>query len=113
MSSDKPVLVSGIKPTGDLHIGNYFGAMRQLVELSKTGKYRPFIFVADYHALNTMQDAQEMRRRTRELVRGLRQEIPAGWDIVIHPKSTLARADFAALQSELLRVLRDATKPPQ
>jgi len=68
MSNGKPVLVSGIKPTGDLHIGNYFGAMRQLVELSKTGKYRPFIFVADYHALNTMQDAEEMKRRTRELV---------------------------------------------
>ncbi len=68
MSNEKPVLVSGIKPTGDLHIGNYFGAMRQIVELTKEGKYRPFIFVADYHALNTMQDAEEMRRRTRELV---------------------------------------------
>ena len=66
--SQKPVLLTGIKPTGDLHIGNYFGAMRQLVELTKEGKYTPFIFVADYHALNTMQDAQEMRRRTRELV---------------------------------------------
>ncbi len=65
--SNKPVLVSGIKPTGDLHIGNYFGAMRQFVELTKEGKYRPFIFIADYHALNTMQDAEEMRRRTREL----------------------------------------------
>ncbi len=68
MSDSRPVLVSGVKPTGDLHIGNYFGAMRQLVELTKEGKYRPFIFVADYHALNTMQDAEEMRRRTRELV---------------------------------------------
>jgi len=66
--TDKPVLVSGVKPTGDLHIGNYFGAMRQFVELVQTGKYRPFIFVADYHALNTMQDAAEMKRRTRELV---------------------------------------------
>ncbi len=65
--SNKPVLVSGIKPTGDLHIGNYFGAMRQFVELTKEGKYRPFIFIADYHALNTMQSAEEMRRRTREL----------------------------------------------
>ncbi len=65
--ADKPVLVSGVKPTGDLHIGNYFGAMRQIVELTKEGKYHPFIFVADYHALNTMQDAEEMRRRTREL----------------------------------------------
>ncbi len=68
MSNDKPVLVSGVKPTGDLHIGNYFGAMRQFVELTKEGKYRPFIFIPDYHALNTVQDAQEMRRRTRELV---------------------------------------------
>ncbi|PIR83387.1 tryptophan--tRNA ligase [Candidatus Kaiserbacteria bacterium CG10_big_fil_rev_8_21_14_0_10_56_12] len=66
--SAKPILVSGVKPTGDLHIGNYFGAMRQFVELTKEGKYRPFIFVADYHALNTMQDAEEMRRRTREIV---------------------------------------------
>ena len=68
MSEAKPLLVSGIKPTGDLHIGNYFGAMRQFVELTKTGKYKAFIFVADYHALNTMQDADEMRRRTREIV---------------------------------------------
>ncbi|MDO8742089.1 MAG: tryptophan--tRNA ligase [bacterium] len=68
MSNAKPVLVSAVKPTGDLHIGNYFGAMRQFVELTKEGKYQCFIFVADYHALNTMQDAEEMRRRTRELV---------------------------------------------
>jgi tryptophanyl-tRNA synthetase len=68
MTDPKPVLVSGVKPTGDLHIGNYFGAMRQFVELTKEGKYRPFIFVADYHALNTMQDAEEMKQRTREIV---------------------------------------------
>lgn len=68
MTDTRPVLVSGVKPTGDLHIGNYFGAMRQFVELTKEGKYRPFIFIADYHALNTMQNAEEMKRRTRELV---------------------------------------------
>lgn len=67
MTDTRPILVSGIKPTGDLHIGNYFGAMRQLVELSKTGRYRLFVFVADYHALNSIQDAEEMRRRTKEL----------------------------------------------
>ncbi|HCR52174.1 TPA: tryptophan--tRNA ligase [Candidatus Kaiserbacteria bacterium] len=68
MADTASVLVSGVKPTGDLHVGNYFGAMRQFIELIRTGKYRPFIFVADYHALNSMQDAEEMRRRTRELV---------------------------------------------
>jgi tryptophanyl-tRNA synthetase len=70
MSDAKPVLVSGIQPSGDLHIGNYFGAMRQQVDLFRSGKYRCFIFVADYHALNSIQDAQEMHRRTRELVMG-------------------------------------------
>jgi tryptophanyl-tRNA synthetase len=64
----KKVLVSGVKPTGQIHIGNYFGAMRQFVELVNSGKYESYIFVADYHALNTMQDAAEMRRLTRELV---------------------------------------------
>jgi tryptophanyl-tRNA synthetase len=64
----KPVLVSGVKPTGDLHIGNYFGAMRQFVDLTKEGKYQSYIFVADYHALNTMQDAEEMRAHTLEVV---------------------------------------------
>jgi ribonuclease P protein component len=42
----------------------------------------------------------------REIVRGHRQEIPAGWDIVIHPKSGVERAEFAALTADLLRLLR-------
>ena len=65
--NSKPVLLSGIKPTGDLHIGNYFGAMRQQVELFKSGEYQCFIMIADYHALNTIQNAEEMRQRTLEL----------------------------------------------
>ena len=68
--TDKPVMLSGIQPSGDLHIGNYFGAMRQQVELAQSGKYRSYLMVVDYHALNTIQDAEEMRRRTRELVMG-------------------------------------------
>ena len=47
-----------------------------------------------------------IRRRVREIVRGHRQEIPAGWDIVIHPKSSVARAEFAALTADLVRLLR-------
>ena len=46
-----------------------------------------------------------IRRRVREMVRCHRQEIPAGWDIVIHPKSSVAKAPFAALTQDLLRVL--------
>ena len=48
-----------------------------------------------------------IRRRLREVVRCHRQEIPAGWDIVIHPKSSVARAEFAALTADLLRLLKN------
>ena len=46
-----------------------------------------------------------IRRRLREMVRCNRQEIPAGWDIVIHPKSSVETAAFATLTQDLLRLL--------
>jgi ribonuclease P protein component len=49
-----------------------------------------------------------IRRRVREIVRCRRQEIPAGWDIVIHPKSAVIRAAFGALTADLLRLLQSA-----
>ncbi len=90
MSTQKPVMLSGIKPTGELHIGNYFGAMRQIVELAKSREYRPFVMVADYHALNTMQDAVEMRRRTEELVAGYLAAGLDGDDIVLFKQSDVS-----------------------
>jgi ribonuclease P protein component len=47
-----------------------------------------------------------IKRRIREILRRNRTEIPSGWDIVIHPKSTVARAAFAPLEAELVRLLR-------
>lgn len=49
-----------------------------------------------------------IRRRLREIVRCHRNEIPAGWDIVIHPKSAVDKAPFAELTEELLRLLESA-----
>ncbi|MGA2430705.1 MAG: ribonuclease P protein component [Candidatus Acidiferrum sp.] len=46
-----------------------------------------------------------IRRRVREIVRCHRQEIPAGWDIVIHPKKVVERAPFAVVTAELLRLV--------
>jgi len=66
--SDKPVLLTGVKPTGDIHIGNYFGAIKPAIDLFKTGEYQTYLFVADYHTLNFIQDAEEMRRLTRNTV---------------------------------------------
>ncbi len=60
--------LSGVKPTGKPHVGNYFGAMKQFVDLQNTGEYTPLIMVADYHALNFIQSANDMREQTRDLV---------------------------------------------
>lgn len=53
------ILLSGVKPSGRPHIGNYFGAMRQFVELQKN--HKSFFMIADYHALNLIQNKNEMR----------------------------------------------------
>ena len=52
-------ILSGIQPSGALHIGNYFGAIRQYVELQKGND--AFYFVADYHALTSVRDAAKLR----------------------------------------------------
>src|SRR5687768_16041232 len=49
---NKPTIVSGIQPTGPLHIGNYLGALKNFVELQNSGAYSPFFFIADLHSLN-------------------------------------------------------------
>ncbi len=61
----KKILLSGVKPTGRPHIGNYFGAMKQFVNLQDS--YQSFIFLANYHALTGTQDALTMERDTLDL----------------------------------------------
>jgi len=51
-----------------------------------------------------------IRRRIREIARLHRPEIPSGWDIVIHPRSTVATAKFAALEAELLSLMQSIRK---
>jgi len=58
-------LLSGIKPTGELHIGNYFGAMRQFVDFQD--KYRSFIFIANYHALTSVSDKELLRKLSLDI----------------------------------------------
>jgi tryptophanyl-tRNA synthetase len=58
--------LSGIQPSGLPHLGNYFGAIAQHVELPRLGGEH-FYFIADYHALTTSRDAEELRARVREI----------------------------------------------
>lgn len=63
----KKILLSGVKPTGRPHIGNYFGAMRQFVDLLNSGEYQCYFFIADYHALNFIQNREEMKQNILDL----------------------------------------------
>ncbi len=65
----KKVSLTGIKPTGMPHLGNYLGAIKPALE--KAGEYDACYFIADYHALNTIRKADELR--------GLIYEVAAAW----------------------------------
>jgi tryptophanyl-tRNA synthetase len=55
-------VLSGIQPSGKLHIGNYFGAMRQHLELQ--AEHEGFYFIADYHAMTSNPDPKDLKART-------------------------------------------------
>ena len=61
MTSQKRLL-TGVKPTGLPHIGNYFGAIKPAIDQANT--YESFLFIADYHALTTFKSAQELTDNT-------------------------------------------------
>lgn len=67
MASDKKILLSGVKPTGRPHIGNYFGAMKQFVDLQNEG-YENNVFIADLHALTTVQNSSELSQMIFDLI---------------------------------------------
>ncbi len=58
-------ILSGIQPSGLLHIGNYFGMMRPAIALQAEGE--AFYFIADYHALTSLRDAQGLRENSRRV----------------------------------------------
>jgi tryptophanyl-tRNA synthetase len=64
----KKISLTGIKPTGDLHVGNYFGAIKPALELTK--EYDARYFIADYHALNIMKDPKELNSTIRQVAAG-------------------------------------------
>ncbi len=59
----KAVLVSGIQPTGNLHLGNYLGALKNFVALQNSGKYECFFFVADLHSMTEEYNPKEKQKQ--------------------------------------------------
>ncbi|MBP7276524.1 MAG: tryptophan--tRNA ligase, partial [Kiritimatiellae bacterium] len=58
-------ILSGIQPSGKLHLGNYFGMMRPALDLQERGE--AFLFIADYHALTSVQDPAALRESVRDV----------------------------------------------
>lgn len=58
-------ILSGIQPSGALHLGNYFGMMRPAIELQDKGE--AFYFIADYHSMTSVFDAEERRRNSLDV----------------------------------------------
>ena len=61
-------IFSGVQPTGNLHLGNYLGAIKNFVELSRNNENKCVFCVVDLHAITVMQDSKEFKNNIRETV---------------------------------------------
>src|SRR5436190_6699321 len=75
MEKKKEIVMSGIRPTGFLHLGNYFGALRNYVRMQD--EYECYFMVADWHSLTTHPDTKELKN---SVMRVLAENIAAGID---------------------------------
>ncbi len=98
----KPTLFSGIKPSGDLHLGNYIGAITQWLQLQKD--YRCFFCLVDYHAITVYQKPEELRQRSLAVIRAY---LASGID---PKKSVLFKQSDVNEHTELGWILNTITK---
>ncbi len=98
MIMKKEVILSGIRPTGRLHYGNYFGAIKHFLRLQDEDACC-YYFIADYHALTTITDRQEIFRATLDM---LRTYVACGLDPV---KSIIYRQSDLPCTAELSLLL--------
>ena len=97
----KPVLVSGIQPTGKLHIGNYLGSLKNFVALQDLDEYQCFFFIADLHSLTEDFDPKE---KADQIVGITVDYLAAGLD----PKqSVIFQQSEIAAHSELAIILNN------
>src|SRR5512141_1143725 len=96
-------ILSGITPSGDgsLHIGNYLGAVRQFIELSRT--YECILMFADLHALTTIQNKKDHHRNTENLILN---EMALVGDL---PNVIFFRQSDVPMHTELQSILNNVT----
>src|ERR1700753_2844993 len=96
-------ILSGVQPSGKLHSGNYFGAVKQHIALQEIADAERFYFIADFHSLTTVQEAANLR----EFVHGVALDYLA---LGLDPqKSTFFRQSDVPEVTELALLLSTVT----
>src|SRR5881296_2283997 len=94
-------ILSGIQPSGALHLGNYFGMMKPAIELQDKGE--AFYFIADYHSMTSLFDARERRKNTLDVALDF---LACGLD---PPKAVFFRQSDVPEVTELTWILSSVT----
>ncbi|QQR65165.1 tryptophan--tRNA ligase [Candidatus Kaiserbacteria bacterium] len=98
--SNKKRLFTGLQPSGTLHIGNYFGALKPFKDVC--GEYESYLMIADLHALTSVRDAQLLRQNTLDIVRDYLAAGVSPDDVVIFKQSDIPEHTELAWMFECL-----------
>jgi tryptophanyl-tRNA synthetase len=103
-SNSKPIIFSGVQPSGNLHLGNYLGALKNWVALQAEDQYQSIFCVVDLHALTVPQNPEELREKTIEIAKIY---LAAGID---PEKSTIFVQSHLPQHSQLMWLLNTISK---
>jgi tryptophanyl-tRNA synthetase len=110
MAAQKEIVVSGIRSTGFLHLGNYFGAIRNYVKMQS--EFDCYFFVADYHSLTTHPDPKDLRQN---VYRVIAENIACGLDpekVALYAQSDLPEIPELYLMLNMLAYKGELEKVP-
>lgn len=110
MTLEKEIVVSGIRSTGKLHLGNYFGAIKNYVKMQED--YNCYFFVADYHSLTTHPDPKDLRQNVFRVVA---ENIACGLDpekVVLYAQSDIPEIPELYLILNMLAYKGELEKVP-
>jgi tryptophanyl-tRNA synthetase len=110
MKKEKEIVMSGIRPTGYLHLGNYFGAMRNYVKMQED--YECYFMVADLHSLTTHPDTKDLKNNVHRV---LAENIASGLDpdkVALYCQSHLYQTSELYLYLNMLAYKGELEKTP-
>ena len=95
------IVVSGIRPTGNLHLGNYFGAIRNFLKMQEDNNC--YFFIADYHSLTTHPTPEDLHGNVKQV---LVEYLAAGLD----PEKTAESMVFYDRQNKKIKTFKRRLK---